>query len=75
MASDALRETIPLRKKRRPGAEAFMQPIIIDYRQLIPRPQAASGAPDVFSLAPQDFQNFLAKHAVQQIPRPLTGQG
>jgi lactose/L-arabinose transport system substrate-binding protein len=38
-----------------------MQAITIDYQQLIPRLQAGSGAPDVFSLAQQDFQNFLMR--------------
>ena len=38
-----------------------MQSITIDYQQLVPRLQAGSGAPDVFSLARQDFQNFLMR--------------
>jgi lactose/L-arabinose transport system substrate-binding protein len=38
-----------------------MQSITIDYQQIIPRLQAGSGAPDVFSLAQQDFQNFLER--------------
>lgn len=61
IASDALRNTIPLFKKKRPGTDVSMQSITIDYQQLVPRLQAGSGAPDVFSLAQQDFQNFLTR--------------
>ena len=61
VASDALKATIPLFKKKRPGTDVQMQAITIDYQQLIPRLQAGSGAPDVFSLAQQDFQNFLMR--------------
>ena len=61
IASDALRNTIPLFKKKRPGTDVSMQSITIDYQQLVPRLQAGSGAPDVFSLAQQDFQNFLLR--------------
>jgi lactose/L-arabinose transport system substrate-binding protein len=61
VASDALRDTIPLFKKKRPGTDVSMQSITIDYQQLVPRLQAGDGAPDVFSLAQQDFQNFLMR--------------
>src|ERR687894_2162324 len=61
VASDALKATIPLFKKKRPGTDVQMQAITIDYQQLIPRLQAGSGAPDVCSLAQQDFQNFLMR--------------
>lgn len=61
IASDALRNTIPLFKKKRPGTDVSMQSITIDYQQLVPRLQAGAGAPDVFSLAQQDFQNFLTR--------------
>ena len=61
VASDALKATIPLFKKKRSGVEVEMQSITIDYQQIIPRLQAGSGAPDVFSIAQQDFQNFLMR--------------
>ena len=61
VASDALRATIPLFKKKRPSVDVSMQAITIDYQQLIPRLQAGSGAPDVYSIAQQDFQNFLLR--------------
>ncbi len=61
VASDALEATIPLFKKKRPGTDVSMQAITIDYQQLIPRLQAGSGAPDVYSIAQQDFQNFLMR--------------
>lgn len=59
VARDALKNTVPLFKKKRPNTDVRMQSITIDYQQIIPRLQAGSGAPDVFSLAQQDFQNFL----------------
>ena len=47
IASDALRNTIPLFKKKRPGTDVSMQSITIDYQQLVPRLQAGSGySPD-----------------------------
>ena len=61
VASDALKATIPHFKKKRPDTDVRMQAMTIDYQQLIPHLQAGSGAPDVFSLAQQDFQNFLMR--------------
>ena len=61
VAADALEATIPQFKKKRSGVDVQMQAITIDYQQLIPRLQAGAGAPDVFSLAQQDFQNFLMR--------------
>src|ERR671916_1013204 len=61
VASDALKATIPLFKKKRPGTDVQMQAMTIDYQQIIPRLQAGSGAPDVFPIAQQDFQNFLMR--------------
>jgi lactose/L-arabinose transport system substrate-binding protein len=61
VARDALKNTIPLFKKKRPDTPVRMQSITIDYQQIIPRLQAGSGAPDIFSLAQQDFQNFLER--------------
>ena len=61
VASDALKATFPLFKKKRPGTDVSMQAMTIDYQQIIPRLQAGSGAPDVFPIAQQDFQNFLMR--------------
>ena len=61
VARDALKNTVPLFKKKRPDTPVRMQSITIDYQQIIPRLQAGSGAPDVFSLGQQDFQNFLER--------------
>jgi lactose/L-arabinose transport system substrate-binding protein len=61
VADDALRATFPLFKKKRPGTQVSMQAMTIDYQQIIPRLQAGSGAPDVFTIAQQDFQNFLMR--------------
>src|SRR5919112_6395719 len=54
VARDALKNTVPLFKKKRPDTPVRMQSITIDYQQIIPRLQAGSGAPDVFSLGQQD---------------------
>ena len=61
VASDALKATFPLFKKKHPGTDVQMQAMTIDYQQIIPRLQAGSGAPDVFPIAQQDFQNFLMR--------------
>lgn len=61
VADDALKATFPLFKKKRPGTDISMQAMTIDYQQIIPRLQAGSGAPDVFPIAQQDFQNFLMR--------------
>jgi lactose/L-arabinose transport system substrate-binding protein len=61
VALKALQNTVPLFKKKRPSTKVKMQSITIDYQQIIPRLQAGSGVPDVFSLAQQDFQNFLER--------------
>ncbi len=61
VADDALRATIPLFKKKRPGTEVEMQAMTIDYQQVVPRLVAGSGAPDVFSIAQQDFKNIMMR--------------
>ena len=61
VADDALKATFPLFKKKRPNTQISMQAMTIDYQQIIPRLQAGDGAPDVFPIAQQDFQNFLMR--------------
>ncbi len=38
-----------------------MQAMTIDYQQIVPRLVAGSGAPDVFSVAQQDFKNMMMR--------------
>ncbi len=61
VADDALRATIPLFKRKHPVVEVEMQAMTIDYQQVVPRLVAGSGAPDVFSIAQQDFQNVMMR--------------
>jgi lactose/L-arabinose transport system substrate-binding protein len=61
VADDALRATIPLFRKKRSGVDVSMQAMTLDYQQIVPRLVAGSGAPDVFSLAQQDFKNMMMR--------------
>jgi lactose/L-arabinose transport system substrate-binding protein len=72
IAADALKEVVPAFEEKYPEASASVQYITFDYEQLIPRLQAGAGAPDVFSVGQQDFQNFLMRFPDQFVD--LTGR-
>lgn len=58
-AADALKACVPAFNRERPDLGVRVQYITTTYDQLLPRLQAGAGAPDVFSIAQQDFQNVL----------------
>jgi lactose/L-arabinose transport system substrate-binding protein len=60
-AADALSAVVPAYSERRPEVGVRVQYITTEYTQLIPRLMADSGAPDVFSVAQQDFQTLLSQ--------------
>jgi hypothetical protein len=58
VARDALKNTVPLFKKKRPDTPVRMQSITIDYQQIIPRLQAGSGAPTCSRSASRTSRTF-----------------
>lgn len=58
-AADALKACVSAFNRERPDVSVRVQYITTTYEQLLPRLQAGAGAPDVFSVAQQDFQNLL----------------